>query len=241
MVGDPARRHPAAAADAEAEPHRARHPDRRARPSSVHVRGGSLKADRHPARDAGPAVGTADPASRHPPGGSQPRRRQRQCLQRARAAMLPSDHAHRRGRLSRAPCSRRCCGRNRRSTARRRPDAADLRGRQTAGQSRPAEGQQDELLQDLPQGGDLGLRRRGERARRHPPDRTARALQRQVVASSRQAFNISEERFREGTIDLVTLLQTQQSLYRRRTRWPRRGSRSCRRSSRFIRRWGAAG
>ena len=38
-------------------------------------------------------------------------------------------------------------------------------------------------------------------------------LQRQVVASSRQAFTISEQRFREGTIDLVTLLQTQQTLY----------------------------
>ena len=38
-------------------------------------------------------------------------------------------------------------------------------------------------------------------------------LQRQVVASSRQAFNISQQRFREGTIDLVTLLQTQQTLY----------------------------
>ena len=38
-------------------------------------------------------------------------------------------------------------------------------------------------------------------------------LQRDVVASSRQAFSISEQRFREGTIDLVTLLQTQQTLY----------------------------
>lgn len=38
-------------------------------------------------------------------------------------------------------------------------------------------------------------------------------LQTQVVTSSRQAFNISEERLREGTIDLVTVLQTQQTLY----------------------------
>ena len=38
-------------------------------------------------------------------------------------------------------------------------------------------------------------------------------LQAQVVRSSRQAFNISEERLREGTIDLVTVLQTQQTLY----------------------------
>jgi NodT family efflux transporter outer membrane factor (OMF) lipoprotein len=38
-------------------------------------------------------------------------------------------------------------------------------------------------------------------------------LQRAVVASSRQAFDISEQRLREGTIDLVTVLQTQQTLY----------------------------
>ncbi len=38
-------------------------------------------------------------------------------------------------------------------------------------------------------------------------------LQAQVVRSSRQAFNISEERLREGTIDLVTVLQTQQTLF----------------------------
>ena len=38
-------------------------------------------------------------------------------------------------------------------------------------------------------------------------------IQGEVVKSSRQAFNISEERLREGTIDLVTVLQTQQSLY----------------------------
>src|SRR6187551_2553627 len=38
-------------------------------------------------------------------------------------------------------------------------------------------------------------------------------LQREVVTSSRRAFDISEDRFRQGTIDLVTLLQTQQTLY----------------------------
>ena len=38
-------------------------------------------------------------------------------------------------------------------------------------------------------------------------------LQAQVVKSSREAFNISEERLRQGTIDLVTVLQTQQTLY----------------------------
>ena len=38
-------------------------------------------------------------------------------------------------------------------------------------------------------------------------------LQRAVVESSQRAFDISEQRLREGTIDLVTVLQTQQTLY----------------------------
>ena len=38
-------------------------------------------------------------------------------------------------------------------------------------------------------------------------------LQREVVTSSRRAFEISETRLREGTIDLVTSLNTQQSLF----------------------------
>jgi outer membrane protein, multidrug efflux system len=38
-------------------------------------------------------------------------------------------------------------------------------------------------------------------------------LQRDVVTSSQRAFDISEQRLRQGTIDLVTVLQTQQTLY----------------------------
>jgi multidrug efflux system outer membrane protein len=38
-------------------------------------------------------------------------------------------------------------------------------------------------------------------------------LQLEVVKSSQRAFDISEQRLREGTIDLVTVLQTQQTLY----------------------------
>jgi NodT family efflux transporter outer membrane factor (OMF) lipoprotein len=34
-----------------------------------------------------------------------------------------------------------------------------------------------------------------------------------VVTSSRRAFDIAEQRLREGTVDLVTVLQTQQTLY----------------------------
>ena len=38
-------------------------------------------------------------------------------------------------------------------------------------------------------------------------------LQRDVVMSSRRAFEIAETRLREGTVDLVTVLQTQQTLF----------------------------
>jgi multidrug efflux system outer membrane protein len=42
---------------------------------------------------------------------------------------------------------------------------------------------------------------------------TRERLQADVVKSSREAFNISETRLREGTLDLVTLLNTQQTLF----------------------------
>lgn len=38
-------------------------------------------------------------------------------------------------------------------------------------------------------------------------------LQGEVVASSRQAFQIAEQRLREGTVDLITVLNTQQTLF----------------------------
>jgi outer membrane protein, multidrug efflux system len=74
-------------------------------------------------------------------------------------------------------------------------------------------GRQDELLQiyrkavisgfaDVENALDA-IRRNAERER----------LQREVVTSSRRAFDISEQRLREGTVDLVTVLQTQQTLY----------------------------
>jgi len=74
-------------------------------------------------------------------------------------------------------------------------------------------GQQDELLQDYRKAvisafGDV------ENALDDIRQTTLRVqLQSQVVKSSREAFAISEERLREGTIDLVTVLQTQQTLY----------------------------
>jgi NodT family efflux transporter outer membrane factor (OMF) lipoprotein len=41
----------------------------------------------------------------------------------------------------------------------------------------------------------------------------AERLEAEVVASSRRAFDISEQRLREGTVDLVTVLNTQQTLF----------------------------
>ena len=74
-------------------------------------------------------------------------------------------------------------------------------------------GRQDELLQNYRKAAISGfsdvetaltnIRLSAERER----------LQRAVVQSSRQAFDISEQRLREGTLDLVTVLQTQQTLY----------------------------
>lgn len=74
-------------------------------------------------------------------------------------------------------------------------------------------GRQDELLQNYRKAvisgfSDVetaltGLRNAAARER----------LQRDVVTASRRAFAISEERLREGTIDLVTVLQTQQTLF----------------------------
>jgi outer membrane protein, multidrug efflux system len=74
-------------------------------------------------------------------------------------------------------------------------------------------GRQDELLQDYRKAVISGfvdvetalndIRQTAERER----------VLRDVVSSSRRAFDISEQRLRQGTIDLVTVLQTQQTLF----------------------------
>jgi NodT family efflux transporter outer membrane factor (OMF) lipoprotein len=74
-------------------------------------------------------------------------------------------------------------------------------------------GIQDELLQDYRKAvvsafGDVenaldGIRQTAE----------AERLEARVVVSSQRAFDISEQRLREGTVDLVTVLNTQQTLY----------------------------
>jgi NodT family efflux transporter outer membrane factor (OMF) lipoprotein len=76
-----------------------------------------------------------------------------------------------------------------------------------------AQGRQEELLQLYRQAviaafadvenALVGIQQLAERERR----------QREVVESSRRAFDLSETRLREGTIDLVTLLNTQQTLF----------------------------
>ena len=76
-----------------------------------------------------------------------------------------------------------------------------------------AQGHQEELLQiyrhtvisafsDV-ENGLVGVQQMAERDRR----------EREVVEASRRAFDLSETRLREGTIDLVTLLNTQQTLF----------------------------
>ena len=42
---------------------------------------------------------------------------------------------------------------------------------------------------------------------------TRERLQTEVVRAARQAFELSEQRLREGTVDLVTVLTTQQTLF----------------------------
>ncbi len=171
--GDAARRHPAARTDTEAEPHHARHPDGAFARTRACARR-QPQRHRHPAGDAGPALAIAGAAPRHPRGGGQARRRQCQCLQRAYPAAA-IDQAHRRRRLPERGAEDAAAAGIGLLHPHFRPDATDLRGRQAAGQCRPAEGQAGRIAADLSQGGDLGLRRRGKRARRHPPDRVARA------------------------------------------------------------------
>src|SRR5262249_21633681 len=80
--------------------------------------------------------------------------------------------------------------------------------------------------------------------------------QREVVRTSQKAFDISRQRLEQGTLDMVTLTQTQETLFtaqaaRRpstrkpwlpaRTSSPRSGCCACRRPSSSIRRWAAAG
>jgi outer membrane protein, multidrug efflux system len=72
---------------------------------------------------------------------------------------------------------------------------------------------QDELLQDYRKAVISGFSD-VENALSNIRETALRAkIEAEVVKSSRRAYDISEQRLREGTIDLVTLLQTQQTLF----------------------------
>jgi len=88
-----------------------------------------------------------------------------------------------------------------------------LDGGALQGQYDLSKGQQDELLQAYRKAIVNGFAdvERALIAVRQTTERVR--LQREVVASSRQAFQIAETRLREGTVDLITVLNTQQTLF----------------------------
>ena len=98
----------------------------------------------------------------------------------------------------------------------RRPDPADLRrlpaGEPVEAGQRPAAA----IPAGLPQGGAVGLRRRREGAGCACSKSTLQErLQSDAVANSRKAFDVSETQLRGGTVNLITVLQTQQTLLHR--------------------------
>ena len=162
----------------------------------------------------GPAVRSALPAARHPLRRGAAGRRQRQRRGGARG-VLPEHHADRRKAASPAPR----CGTLFRPESAFYSLAAGLTqpifdGFRLEGQLELAQGRQIELLQlyrkavvsgftDVEQAL-IAVQDSAERER----------LQQQVVDASRRAFEIAETRLREGTVDLVTVLITQQALFK---------------------------
>ena len=92
-------------------------------------------------------------------------------------------------------------------------DAADLRQFPPARPVRAAEGPAARAAANLPQDRDSGFRRRRHALVAVRQSAERERLQRDVVESSRRAFDIAETRLREGTVDLVTVLTTQQTLF----------------------------
>lgn len=74
-------------------------------------------------------------------------------------------------------------------------------------------GRQDELLQTYRKAVISGFTDVENALASIQQNATRERLQQQVVVASRRAFEISETRLREGTVDLVTVLQTQQTLF----------------------------
>ena len=163
--------------------------------------------------DARPAVGTVDAAAGYQAPGGATGFRHRQCRQRPRAVL--SEHpVDRAGRLSElgadiaVPASRGVLQPG------RRPDPADLRRRRRSSAiSKYAKAKQDELLQTYRKtvvsaftdvdNALVSIRQTTDKLR----------LQREVVAASRRAFQLSEQQLRAGTADIVTVLNTQLTLF----------------------------
>jgi outer membrane protein, multidrug efflux system len=81
------------------------------------------------------------------------------------------------------------------------------------GQLENAKGRQDELLNDYRRAVVSGFTDVEHALVAVADTAETERLQRQVVAASQRAFDLSEAQLREGTIDQVTLLQTQQTLF----------------------------
>ena len=116
-----------------------------------------------------------------------------------------------------------------------------LDGARSAGPARPAGRRAGRVAAALPQVHRQRLYRCGAGADRGAATARHERLQRDVVTSSRRAFDISETRLREGTIDMVTLLNTQQTLFQAQDVLAQAQSTGCRRWSGCSRRWAAAG
>ena len=132
----------------------------------------------------------------------------------SRARSVPAEHhAHRRGRLS-----------ERGAEDAVRPESAFYNiaagltqpifdGLRLQGQLDLQKGRQDELLQLYRKAIVNGFADVEQALIAVQQTRWRERLQRDVVTSSRRAFDISETRLREGTVDLITVLNTQQTLF----------------------------
>lgn len=86
-------------------------------------------------------------------------------------------------------------------------------GLRLQGQLDLAKGRQDELLQAYRKAVVSGFTDVENALSAIRQNALRERLQQDVVTASRRAFEISETRLREGTVDLVTVLQTQQTLF----------------------------
>ena len=154
------------------------------------------------------------PAARHPLRRSAARRRRRQRRGGARR-VLPEHHADRPRRLHQHRAAQRCSGRKSAFYS----VAAGLTqpifdGFRLEGQLELAQGPPGRAAAALPPGRGVRLHRRRAGADRGRRQRRARAAAAAGGRRSRRAFEIAETRLREGTVDLVTVLITQQALFK---------------------------